>query len=193
MTLKPYERDVWTLGPNNTGYPGAFPNGFVKRLKRKGWWGSERLWMFSGSFKDPRGTTVDIKPECNPTVVANCEQLPFADERFDFVCLDPPYSEAEAAALYNLPMCNMAKVMNEAARVCKPGGTVVLLHRLIPWYAPWENDHKKRLAPQAIIGVFTIAGYTNMRALSVWRKQETLKDYEAWSQLTDAAASGGEA
>jgi len=147
-------------------------------MKRKGYWGSNRLWLFSGSLKDRSGTTVDINPETKPDIVANCEQLPLDDESFDFVMLDPPYSELEARRLYDLDYCNIPRVMNEAARVCEPGGLVALLHRLIPWQIPVENAHKKRLCPIAIVGVCTIGGYTNIRALSVWRKRETLERFE---------------
>jgi SAM-dependent methyltransferase len=143
-------------------------------MKKKGWWGEKRLWMFSGSFKDPAGTTVDINPDVEPDVIANCEALPFEDESFDFVMLDPPYSELEARELYNLEYCNIFKVINEAARVTRPGGTMVVLHRLAPWHAPQENEHKRRMCAVAVIGVYTIAGYVNMRALTVWRKRETL-------------------
>ncbi len=167
-----YFRDIWCLGPSNTGYPGAFPGGLINRIKKMGWWGDKRLWMFSGSFKDPEGTTVDIKPELNPDVVANCESLPFEDGSFDFVMLDPPYSEKEAKDLYDLKYCSMTKVMNEAARVCQGGGLVILLHRLIPQCHPNESLHKKKLKMAGLVGVFTISGYSNIRALSVWRKEK---------------------
>jgi len=120
---------------------------------------------------------VDIKPELNPTVVCNCELLPFADESFDFVMLDPPYSEEEAQRLYGLPYINIVKVLNEAARVCQSGGHVILLHRLLPLVHPEETLHKKRLQLIGVVGVFTIAGYSNMRALTIWRKQETLQQF----------------
>lgn len=171
------KRDVWALGPPSNGYPGAFPAGLIKRIKREGWWGDKRLWMFSGSYRDPHGTTVDCNPDLKPDHVADCEALPFDDESFDFVMLDPPYSALEAQELYGLPYCNIPKVVNEAARVCAPGGRVVMLHRLIPWTGPWESKHKKRLVPEAVIGVYTIAGYTNIRALSVWRKNESLDPF----------------
>jgi SAM-dependent methyltransferase len=196
------KRDVWALGPPSNGYPGAFPRGLIKRIKANGWWGQDRLWMFSGSFQDVGGTMVDArsgrvcskcrnvevackcpdgpalsKVEVRPTFVADCEDLPCEDESFDFVMLDPPYSEAEAADLYDMPYCNIPKVVNEAARVCAPGGRVLMLHRLIPWAGPWENEHKKRLVPEAVIGVYTIAGYTNIRCLSVWRKNESLTPF----------------
>jgi SAM-dependent methyltransferase len=143
-------------------------------MKKKGWWGEKRLWMFSGSFKDPTGTTVDINPAVEPDVIANCEALPFPDESFDFVMLDPPYSELEARELYNLDYCNIFKVINEASRVTRPGGTMAILHRLAPFHAPQESEHKRRMNCVAVVGVYTIAGYVNMRALTVWRKRENL-------------------
>jgi hypothetical protein len=165
-----YYRDIWCLGPSQNGYAGAFPRGLIKRIKEMEWWGEKRLWLFSGSYKDKGGTTVDIKPELKPDVVANCEKLPLETEMYDFVFLDPPYSEEEAKRLYGLGYVNILKVMNEAARVCEEGGVVILLHRLIPQYHPHETIHKKRLKLIGIIGIYTIAGYTNLRALTVWRK-----------------------
>lgn len=170
----PYFRDVWGLGPASTRYPGSFPNGLVNRIKEKGWWGDKRLWLFSGSFMDRHGITVDLKRECRPDIVADCSRLPIVDEAFDFVNLDPPYSAEEAERLYGTRMPNLLRSMNEAARVCRPGGLVVLLHRVIPWHHPEENKHKKRLRIVAIVGVFVIGGYTNLRALSIWRKEGSL-------------------
>ena len=134
--------------------------------------------MFSGSFKDPDGITIDIKPECSPDIVADCQQLPLQDESFDFILLDPPYSEAEARALYNIPYFSLTKVMNEASRVCEPGGIVVLLHRIVPAMHPNENGHKKRMIMEANIGVFTMSGYSNMRACTVWKKQHSMESFE---------------
>lgn len=173
MTQIPIFRDVWGLGPQNAGYPGAFPRGLIPKIKRR-WWGTKRLWLFSGSHKDSTGITVDIKQELQPDVAANCELLPFTDESFDFVMLDPPYSEEEARKMYDLSYYSLLKVMNEAARVCAPGGHVLLLHRTIPFIHPKETSHKKRLHLAGVVGVYTIAGWTNMRALTIWRKREVL-------------------
>lgn len=93
MCLPDYYRDIWCLGPSSNGYPGAFPRGFVRRVLAR-WNGKNRLWLFSGSYNPEKDlfandTTVDIKPELKPDVVANCESLPFPDNSFD----------AESAAL----------------------------------------------------------------------------------------------
>ena len=175
MQIRIY-RNVWGLGPPRSNYPGAFLTGFVGKV-RKRWWGKKRLWLFSGSFKDADGVMVDINPEVKPSIVADCEHLPFKDEMFDFVLLDPPYSEEEAKKLYNMPYINILKVLNEAARVCKSGGYVLLLHRLVPCQHPEFNIHAKRLKLEAIIGIYAVGGMSNMRALTVWRKRTTLDDF----------------
>lgn len=153
-------------------YPGGFPNGFIARVRRK-WWGRKRLWLFSGGFRDPGGTMVDVKPEVKPTVVADCSDLPLKSASFDFVLLDPPYSKEEALALYGTEYPSMVAVLNEAARVVAPGGVLLFLHRLVPSTHP-RFTHFRGFKLEAVVGVFTLAGLTNMRALSVWRKPGTL-------------------
>ncbi len=169
---KPYYRDVWALGPSNNGYPGAFPRGLIPRIRRK-WWGTKRLWLFSGSYHSNGDITVDIKKEVRPVTVANCEILPFKDNTFDFIMADPPYSEKESLELYNLPYVNIIKTLNEMIRVCKPGGYILFFHRLVPAIFPGLNLSKKTKM-EGVVGVFTIAGLANMRALTIFRKNGEL-------------------
>lgn len=121
MCLPDYYRDIWCLGPSSNGYPGAFPRGFVRRVLAR-WNGMNRLWLFSGSYHPEKDlfandTTVDIKPELEPDVMANCESLPFSDNSFDFVLADPPYSEAESLELYDLPYVSIVKTLYGMWRV----------------------------------------------------------------------------
>lgn len=176
MSQKPYFRDVWALGPPNTGYPGAFPRGLIPKIKRK-WWGQKRLWLFSGTFHDSSGVTVDIKREVNPKTIANCEILPFKNDTFDFVFADPPYSKEESLELYQLPYVNIVKTINEMIRVCKPGGYILFLHRLIPEVFPGMKLHAHTTI-EGIVGIFTIAGMSNIRALSIRRKKNTLLEFQ---------------
>jgi len=117
---------------------------------------------------------MDCKAELNPDIVGNCETLPFPDNSFDFVIADPPYSKEESKDLYNLPYVSIVKIMNEMARVCKPGGHIILLHRIIPQIHPQFNKHFKRCNIKAVVGIYTIAGMSNIRALTVWQKQGEL-------------------
>lgn len=107
--------------------------------------------------------------------MANCESLPFPDESFDFVCADPPYSEEESMRLYNVPYCNIVKVINEGIRVTKEGGYFLFFHRLIPGRHPQFTKEFKAMELVGVVGVFTIAGFSNMRALTVFRKRNRLK------------------
>jgi SAM-dependent methyltransferase len=170
---KPYYRDIWTLGPSSNRYPGAFPRGLIPKIKRK-WWGSKRLWLFSGSYRDNRdGVTFDIKKELCPCVCGNCEVLPFKNNSFDFIMADPPYSEKESKELYQLPYVNIIKTLNEMIRICKPGGHILFLHRLVPSVFPGLNLSKKTQMV-GVVGVFTIAGMSNIRALTIFKKRGEL-------------------
>ncbi len=181
VAQKPYFRDVWALGPSNSGYPGAFPRGLITRIGRR-WWGQKRLWLFSGSHKDSGGTTVDINPDMKPDYVCNCESLPFPDSSFDFVMADPPYSEEESMRLCGLPYVNIIKTPNEMIRVCEPGGHIIFFHRLVPAVFPGLKL-SERTQLVAVVGVFTIAGLSNMRALTVFRKYQTLEAFQTKEKL----------
>lgn len=170
MSRPPYYRDVWILGPSlNNGCPGSFPQGFVQAVKRK-WWGKKRLWLCAGGFRDPGGTHLDIRTETRPDVLSDAALLPFRDGEFDFVLADPPYSAEEARRLYDLPYIRLGKTLNEAWRVLQEGGYLVFLHRTIP-----INGAELQLRGMcAIVGVATLSQWSNMRALTVWRKPEQL-------------------
>ena len=71
----------------------------------------------------------------------------------------------------------MRKVLNEMSRLCKPGGHILLLHRLVPQVHPSLNNHFKKMEIVGIVGVFTIARFSNIRALTVWRKNGTLEGF----------------
>lgn len=174
-----YSKNLWRLARPSTanGYKGAFPNGFIKAVKSR-WWGENRCWLFCGQFKDEGQTTVDINPKVSPSTLADCEHLPFENESFDFVCADPPYSEEEAMRLYKLPYCSVVNVLNEMARVCKTGGHILFLHRLVPSAHPKmaKDEHFQRMGPPTVVAIYTLGGMSNIRALTVWRKEATKEE-----------------
>lgn len=175
MTQKPYYRDIWCLG-TGIGYPGAFPRGLITKVLQR-WNGEKKLMLFSGSFHEKGWDTVDIKPETSPLFVMDIEKLPDTwTGKYDLVFADPPYSEQEAKDLYDLPYFNIVKVVNEMARVTRSGGHMILLHRLIPRNFPGDTQHFKRMRLAGVVGVYTIAGYSNIRALTVWRKMESIDE-----------------
>jgi len=176
MSQRPYFRDIWTCGTPNNGYPGSFPRGLISMIRKK-WWGKDRLWLFSGSFSNGSDITIDIKYELRPTIQADCGRLPLRSASFDFVMADPPYSEKESLEMYEVPYFSFPSLMNEMSRVCKDGGYAILLHRLIPERGPWFGEDFKRLELQAIVGIHVIGGISNIRALTVWRKGNSLHSW----------------
>lgn len=152
------------LGPNVTGYPGGYPNGYFNFLKKKGWWKAKRLHVCSGSVKD--GTTIDIKPETNPTIVCDVSKgIPLRDNTFDAIYIDPPYSQEKAEELYALPLLSVPALLKEAARVVRHDGLIILFDLRV-WMPPpgtnWVAMYACYLANR---------GPKPLRCIQVWRKK----------------------
>ena len=149
---------------------GGYPNGFVE-------WAFDTmqaaspsvqlvpeyvLHLCSGSMKI--GYTVDIRPEKNPMIVADCRAVPMPDESFNFIMADPPYSEEYAENLYGTEASypKPGQILREACRLLRPDGLVGLLHFQVPM-------SKKPLKLVKVYGVTTGAGYA-IRAWSLFKK-----------------------
>jgi SAM-dependent methyltransferase len=178
MVRPPYYRDIWCLASQSnegTNCKGQFPRGFMSRVMNK--WGKgkrDKIMLFSGAFHELGWDTVDVRPEMKPSILANCEKLPIPSSSYDLVVMDPPYSEQEAKELYGLEYVKMGTALNEAARILRPGGNLCCLHRIVPQCWPSSSEDFKRCRMIAVVGVFTLSGMSNLRALTVWRKLEGL-------------------
>ena len=123
---------AWVLPrPGKSKYKGSFPLHFEKKLlglldmdpaKHK------ILHPFGG--KAEFGTRVDINPDVKPDYVGDAHSLPFADNTYDLVILDPPYSDEYSRRLYNTGKLKFKTYIAEAVRVCKENGYVVMYHYL---------------------------------------------------------------
>jgi hypothetical protein len=72
--------------------------------------------------------TVDINPDCNPDLVADGQMLPaIPDNKFARWRCDPPYNAKTAKDMYGTELPNTAKLLQEGARICKPGSLLFLL------------------------------------------------------------------
>jgi len=120
------------------------------------------LHLCSGSMR--RGVRVDIRPEMNPTVVADCRKTPFDNGSFDWIMADPPYSEEYANNLYGTKDAypKPGQILKEATRLLAPGGRVGILHFLVPVF-------RKPLRMVGVWGITAGIGY-NIRAWSVFEK-----------------------
>jgi SAM-dependent methyltransferase len=111
----------WTLPrPPKSRYKGGFPLYFEQNLIQLLGYPDRVLHPFGGRAEI--GTRVDLRAEVEPDVVADAHALPFADESFDLVVLDPPYSDEEARELYETPPLRPAVYTAEAVRVLREGG-----------------------------------------------------------------------
>jgi len=75
------------------------------------------------------GIKVDLKRKVKPDVIADAHHLPFQDEIFDTVICDPAYDDIRNKEMYNIETLLKYKTwVNEAERVLKPNGFIVLYH-----------------------------------------------------------------
>lgn len=122
------------------------------------------LHLCSGSMIT--GIRVDIRPEKNPDIVADCRNVPLPDNSIDWIMADPPYSVEYAKNLYgteeNYP--SPGQIVKEAMRLLKPGGLLGLLHFQVPMI-------RKPAKIVNVYGVTTGSGYA-IRAWTLIRKAE---------------------
>jgi len=155
----------WACGRPMAKYKGAYPMGFLERLdKRIGLKGKKVLTLFSGSSK--YGDTVDIKPEVNPTYIADCrKKLPIKDNLYDVVIADPPYDSYNinySTKLYKESFVKPYSFTKEAVRVCKKGGFICILHQLV--YKTLEGTVRYAIIP------ITTGPNQRIRVLNIFKK-----------------------
>lgn len=105
-------------------FHGAFPRYFEENLVKLLGHPDRILQPFGGRAE--YGVRLDIDPTLDPDVVGDAHKLPFEDESFDCVILDPPYSDEEAKTIFGTPKLRPKVYTAEAVRVLKPGGFLVV-------------------------------------------------------------------
>lgn len=129
---------VWTLPrPRSDKYKGGFPLYFEQNLIQLLGYPDDILHPFGGMAET--GIRVDLRPDVQPDVIGDAHDLPFLDESFDLVVLDPPYSDEEAAELYDTPPLRSAVYTREAVRVLREGGWLVVYTDREPMRPPRCN------------------------------------------------------
>lgn len=145
---------------------GAFPLGFAQRaIRALGCPPREVLHMCSGALgREVGGVRVDLRAAARPDVRCDARALPFRNEQFGGVLIDPPYSVEYARELYGTDYPRPSHLLREAARVLRPNGRVGFLHFLVP--APPPD-----LRILLVRGVYTGCGY-RMRAFVLMVKRQ---------------------
>lgn len=149
--------------PDGGGYPKRFVEWALREMSCPD--ASKVLHLCSGSMRT--GVRVDVRPEMQPDVVADCRATPFPDESFDWIMADPPYAESYAENLYGVGAHypKPGEIVREATRLLRPGGRFGLLHFMVPMI-------RKPLRIVNVYGVTTGSGY----AIRAWTLME--KRYE---------------
>jgi hypothetical protein len=143
---------VWLLGNNyrGSGFYGAYPPQYLKRVMALFPDAKRVMHLFSGSLSQGDYTRIDIKrvTEAWPEIECDAHQLAKACKgaRFDLIIADPPYTKADAER-YGTPMIHRKRVLEQCSKVMQPGGHVVWLDTVWPMIA------KKHLVLVGAIGI----------------------------------------
>jgi hypothetical protein len=127
---------IWVLGNDyrGSGYYGAYPPNFIRRVMALFPDAKNVLHLFSGSLPPGPYTRFDIKGP-NADVIGDAHELSkhFGAASFDLILADPPYTD-EDANHYGTPMIQRNKVLAECAVILQPGGFVVWLDQMLPMF-----------------------------------------------------------
>jgi SAM-dependent methyltransferase len=135
---------VWLTGQDyrGSGLHGSYPPKYLDRIRAifPDEWAGTVLHLCSGSLdKSVGGVRVELSLDRLPVpdVYGDAECLPFADQSFDLILADIPYT-AQDAKKYNTEMVNRTTVIREATRVLKVGGHLVWLDIRQPMFRKSE-------------------------------------------------------
>jgi len=127
---------IWVLGNDyrGSGYYGAYPPNYLKRVMAMFPDAQRVLHLFSGSLPAGPYTRFDSRPD-GADVVGDAHNLSqhFKPGQFDLILADPPYTD-EDAVRYGTPMIQRNKVLRECVTILEPGGFIVWLDQVLPMF-----------------------------------------------------------
>ena len=188
-----------------TGYPGSYPVGFLEWVKENGWWGEKRIHLCAGGVGviDPDSDRVDIQEEIDPEIVgswgsrgakgagrrrtkttdyiiADSRDTGLPDESYDWVGIDPPYSEALAESLYGTEKhyAGIDAFAREGYRLLRPGGYLMTFTYAVGGRPGPDADLV------ACWGIYQIPNVRNLTCMNVWKKRGKLgpQGLQRWTQ-----------
>ena len=178
-----------------TGYPGSYPVGFHEWVKENGWWGEKRIHLCAGGVGviDPDSDRVDVQEEIDPDIVgswgkrggkghgrrrtkttaniiADARKTGLPDESYDWVGIDPPYSEALAESLYGTKehYAGIDAFAREGWRLLRPGGYLMTFTSAVGGRPSSDADLI------ACWGIYQIPNVRNLTCMNVWKKRGEL-------------------
>lgn len=177
---EPSQPALWTSPPTiqAEGVWGQYPKGFLRwAVPQIGCQASEVLHLCSGALAPGTGRfRVDIRRAAAPDVVADARRLPFRDDTFAGVMIDPPYSVEYSEDLYGTEYPRPSHLLAEAARVVRPCGRVGIVHFIVPMPPP-------ACKLVAVRGLTTGCGY-RIRAFSIFEREQ-----DCFSFVSDKGAT----
>lgn len=108
------------------------------------------------------GIRLDVNADLRPHVQGDAHYLPFKSDRFDMVVVDPPYSDQLSRTIYGTGRLRYYTYVDEAVRVCKPGGYIALYH-VVMLPRPKGTAYDRRV----YMGIRT---WHRLRCVSIFRK-----------------------
>lgn len=171
---KTSQASVWTAKPAvdfaEPQFWGAYPIDFIKWACRAMRCNRQDVVHFcAGALPKGEGFRIDIRPETNPDLVADCRALPLEDSSAGAVLIDPPYSMEYAKDLYGTEYPRPSALLAEASRIAKNGAAIGMLHFLVPLPpAGTRIEH--------VYGVTTGPNY-RIRAFTIFRKSQQELDF----------------
>jgi len=130
---------IWVLGNDykGSGYYGAYPPNYLKRVMSMFPDATSALHLFSGSLPSGDYLRFDIQGDADVVGDANSLSNYFDHNSFDLILADPPYSQ-EDAEHYGKPLIQRNKVLKECYAVLELGGYVVWLDQVLPMFKKTE-------------------------------------------------------
>lgn len=166
---------VWVIGSNykSTGYYGAYPPGYLKRLHALFPDAENVLHLFSGTT--PREgfwknvTMFDSNEDLKPDIVGDAHKLlTYFNIKFDLILADPPYSDSDAKH-YGTIMIKRKNVFRQACQLLTDDGYLCWLDQVLPPYRKIDVKY---------VGTIGMVRSTNhrFRILSIFAKSNEPKD-----------------
>ena len=188
-----------------SGYPGSYPIGFLEWVREMGWWGDQRIHLCAGAVGliDPDSDRVDIQEEIDEeirekwgkrtgqgatrrrtkttaNIIADARDTGLQSESYDWVGIDPPYSEHLADSLYGTKevYSGIDAFAKEGWRLLRPGG-YLMTFAYLPSATPAPNAELV-----ACWGIYQIPNVRNLTCLNVWKKPGDLgpQGLERWTE-----------